>query len=517
MTRFGDLLQTQPVISGLERAGHDVGLVCLENFVGVATLLQGVSAVNALPGARLLAQLDRDWRGSVQELSRFRDTVMADFTPDVVLNLTPTLSVRLLSRLLATPSKNSPGAPLEGFGLDEQGYGRSANPWAAFLQSSSKNRGCSPFNLVDLFWKTAGLGDGPRPFALAPPFPEAEKGADEKLAPLDEQAPQRNGFVAFQLGASEDRRRWPAAHFAELGRLLWERDNLYPVLLGSKGEAPLAARYVESGAPGLSLVGNTSLTELAAVVKRAVLLVTNDTGTMHLAAGYDVPILAFFLATAQPWDTGPYQPGKLCLEPDMDCHPCQFGKPCPKEHACRGAISAAAAAELIRAYLGGAPLPAHNCGARVWETCRDADHSMILKAHSGHESTDRAKWITLQRHVYRNFLDHTPIPPLPDVADSLSPRARAEILAALADSVKLLTLLIGQAQALAASPREHLKNKFFSGWERLQGVWRDSEYFNVLNYLWESEAQESEQSIQAVQHHLARYMQLMQSWLSLVS
>lgn len=37
------------------------------------------------------------------------------------------------------------------------------------------------------------------------------------------------------------------------------------------------------------------------------MLITNDTGTMHLAAGLNLPILAIFLATAQPWDTGPYQ------------------------------------------------------------------------------------------------------------------------------------------------------------------------------------------------------------------
>ena len=48
---------------------------------------------------------------------------------------------------------------------------------------------------------------------------------------------------------------------------------------------------------------------LAAVLRQSRLIVTNDTGTMHLAAGLGVPVLALFLATAQPWDTGPYREG----------------------------------------------------------------------------------------------------------------------------------------------------------------------------------------------------------------
>jgi ADP-heptose:LPS heptosyltransferase len=55
LTRFGDLLQTQPVVHGLRAQGHRVGLVCLENFAGAAALLEGVDHVAALPGSALLA------------------------------------------------------------------------------------------------------------------------------------------------------------------------------------------------------------------------------------------------------------------------------------------------------------------------------------------------------------------------------------------------------------------------------------------------------------------------------
>jgi ADP-heptose:LPS heptosyltransferase len=60
LTRFGDLLQTQPVLSGFKAAGHEVGLVCLENFMPASTLLKDVDRAYGLPGAKFLAALDKN-------------------------------------------------------------------------------------------------------------------------------------------------------------------------------------------------------------------------------------------------------------------------------------------------------------------------------------------------------------------------------------------------------------------------------------------------------------------------
>jgi hypothetical protein len=49
LTRFGDLLQTQPVVSGLKDQGRSVSLICLDNFVGATQFLQGISQVSRSP------------------------------------------------------------------------------------------------------------------------------------------------------------------------------------------------------------------------------------------------------------------------------------------------------------------------------------------------------------------------------------------------------------------------------------------------------------------------------------
>lgn len=188
---------------------------------------------------------------------------------------------------------------------------------------------------MDLFRKTAGVGQGPGRFVLRRPETAAAERAEARLR---EAAPVGTSvFVGFQLGASAVVRQWPTEAFARLGELLWEKHRAVPVLLGSPGEVALAEAYRRAGrAPCLDLVGRTDLVELAAVLTKLRLLVSNDTGTLHLAAGLDVPAVAIFLATAQPCDTGPYRPGCLCLEPDMPCHPCPFGAVCERSKPAAG-------------------------------------------------------------------------------------------------------------------------------------------------------------------------------------
>jgi hypothetical protein len=120
------------------------------------------------------------------------------------------------------------------------------------------------------------------------------------------------------------------AAFVRAGRVLWSEDGRMPVLLGTASEGHLAREFLEEADyPCVDLTGQTDLQTLAAVLTRMDLLLTNDTGTMHLAAGLGVPVAAVFLATAQPFDTGPYLEGSLSLEPDLPCHPCSFGSEMP--------------------------------------------------------------------------------------------------------------------------------------------------------------------------------------------
>jgi ADP-heptose:LPS heptosyltransferase len=99
--------------------------------------------------------------------------------------------------------------------------------------------------------------------------------------------PRVSGYAVLHPGAKAAARRWPAASFAAVGALLRD-DGLAVVVTGAEGERRLA-RDVADAAGGMSVAGSTTIGELAALVDGARLVVTNDTGTSHVAVARRVP------------------------------------------------------------------------------------------------------------------------------------------------------------------------------------------------------------------------------------
>jgi ADP-heptose:LPS heptosyltransferase len=118
--------------------------------------------------------------------------------------------------------------------------------------------------------------------------------------------------IGFQLGASFLSKAWPVENFVELAKLLSKRFESHFILLGSKKERHLAERfkklYPEKNV--LDLVGRVEIKELPYVIKKLDLLVTPDTGPMHLAVCLKVRTVSLF-ALSKPEDTGPIQDPQL--------------------------------------------------------------------------------------------------------------------------------------------------------------------------------------------------------------
>lgn len=498
LTRFGDLIQTQPVISGYVSQGHRVGLVCLKNFASAATLLDGVSEVFPFPGAGLLSKLDEDWRLAVQDATEFKAGVLETFPPDRTINLTPSVSSRLLTHDLAPES----GA-IAGFTVDDFGFNADTSMWAAYLQMAGANRGASPFNICDIFRRTAGLGDEGNSLELARPD-ESVLASAQTL--LKSHAPSGAlGYLAIQMGASEERRRWPVDHFIEVAEMAWEHDRLVPVLLGTKGETHLGDKFqANTNCPVINLMGATSLVELAGVLCRCSALATNDTGTMHLAAGLGVPVCGVFLATAQPFDTGPYRAGNICLEPDLDCHPCDFGKPCPLDHQCRREVSAGTMYDSLQ-FLKNGKGAIRAEGARIWLSRIGGDAFLEQVSLSGHETTDRAIWFNIQRSHYLPFLDGKSAEQCTGLGGGLTPETAAEISNILTNAHDMVFLLSQQGMLLARNPRPQAKNKFLASWQRFQTILSSSKYLDTLAKMWMFESQQFGDDLASLLQMTERY------------
>jgi len=137
--------------------------------------------------------------------------------------------------------------------------------------------------------------------------------------------------VAFCPGAEYGpAKRWPAAHFAELARRLVQTD--FPVwIVGSAKDAPVGAEIERlSGGASRNLCGRTDLAQAIDLLSCARLVVSNDSGLMHVAAALQRPLVALY-GSSSPAYTPPLSRQARILSLGIECSPC-FQRECPLGH-----------------------------------------------------------------------------------------------------------------------------------------------------------------------------------------
>jgi heptosyltransferase-2 len=151
-------------------------------------------------------------------------------------------------------------------------------------------------------------------------------------------------------------KRWPIERFARAADLLAERRGTTTLLFGGPAETSLTGRIRRiMRAAAVDLGGRTSLGTFASLLGRCRLLLTNDTGAMHLAAALGVSCVALFGPT-DPQLTGPLGRGHRVLRTPPACSPCRY-RDCPIDHRCLRAIDVEAVVAAAESVLDGSATP----------------------------------------------------------------------------------------------------------------------------------------------------------------
>jgi len=137
--------------------------------------------------------------------------------------------------------------------------------------------------------------------------------------------------------AKDATKRWPEERFARLGDLLARRRLPCAIVVGPAERALGAAVSAAARAPLPLLGADLDPVELSALLSGARLLVSNDSGPMHLAAAVGTPVVAFFGPT-DPGRTAPTGAPARVLDRYVFCSPC-FRSTCPYGHECMKEIS----------------------------------------------------------------------------------------------------------------------------------------------------------------------------------
>jgi heptosyltransferase-2 len=204
------------------------------------------------------------------------------------------------------------------------------------------SNGFSAHQIHEYLHLAAALGANPEPIApRVVVTPEEVRAAREKFGLENLTGPVFGLNPGAEYGPAK---RWPAGRFAEAARRVQARTHCVWLIFGGNGDREIADR-MEAELRGLkikvsNLAGRTSLRELMVLLRGCRVLLTNDSGPMHVAAALGTPVVVPFGSTA-PELTGPGLPGCTghhLLTASAACSPC-FLRECPVDFRCMNGIS----------------------------------------------------------------------------------------------------------------------------------------------------------------------------------
>jgi len=148
-------------------------------------------------------------------------------------------------------------------------------------------------------------------------FPFADTGAADAVSGLPDE------YAVIVPGARWKTKIWPAEYFAEVASIL----SISSVVIGSRADMHTGEEIVRgSGGRAVSLAGQTTLGQLTDIIRKSRIVITNDSGPMHIAAALNIPVVAIFGPTSAA-RTGPYGKGHVILQSHAECVPC-FSREC---------------------------------------------------------------------------------------------------------------------------------------------------------------------------------------------
>jgi heptosyltransferase I len=142
----------------------------------------------------------------------------------------------------------------------------------------------------------------------------------------------RDPYVLINPGAAWPNKRWPPDRFGALAAAIRERHGLRSLVLWGPGEETAAAAVVASSRGAAEQAPATSITDILAVAKGASLMVSGDTGPLHIAGAVGTPIVALFGPTRAERN-GPWSPADITISRFDRCV-CHYERRCRRDRPC---------------------------------------------------------------------------------------------------------------------------------------------------------------------------------------
>ncbi len=344
------MLQATPTIAGIkaENPGCHIAVLVEKQFEEVCRVIPNIDEIIGIDLNYVVRCIAREKDGIIDGYEyvtkMVEDLKQKNF--DYCLNMSSSAYTALLLSLIGIKRNG-------GWTADDEGYRVIETEWARLFATSvfHQNRQYNSLNLVDVFRCSADVENHPRNLLITVQ-PEASEYCEKLITEAN--FTNTGPLIAVQAGASQGKRQWSPARFVSMIKILTEKHNARVVLTGAAKERNIIDPIVEGCASPnvISVAGRTSVPQLAAMLKQSDVLITGDTGPMHISVAVGTPVVSMFLASAFGFETGPYSEGNIVLQPVIGCGPCNPNKPCSKPE-CHDTITPELVAHLAIARVAG--------------------------------------------------------------------------------------------------------------------------------------------------------------------
>ena len=325
------------------------------NWVGDSVLaIPAIKAIRSRFPQAAVTVLARPWVAGLFSAAPFVDQVWVEPKPSGVRDwwrLTREIQKRRFDIALLFPNSFESAAAVFLGGVPVRvGYSTQGRRW---LLTKPIEIPKGKYHQVEYYLRlVSAIADGPAQESTEIHATPQEREHARKLLASSGINRGRSFLVVNPGAAYGSAKRWAPERFAQAAEALAVQYDLDVAIIGSETERSIAEE-VRAGmhVPPAVLNGKTSLETLLGVIAESTLVITNDSGPMHIAAALGVPTVAVFGPT-DDIVTGPWGPRTRVVKEPVDCSPCLL-RECPIDHRCMTRLNADAVCTAARELLNG--------------------------------------------------------------------------------------------------------------------------------------------------------------------
>ena len=174
--------------------------------------------------------------------------------------------------------------------------------------------------------------------------------ADVQSSAVDELRARVSGrFALINAGAAWPNKRWPPRAFGELAAFIRDACGLTPVVLWGPGEEALAGEVVTTSSGSAIVAPRTTVTDIVALAREAALVVSGDTGPLHIATAVGTPTVSLFGPT-DPERNGPFDPRDITVSRYDSCG-CHYDRSCHEDPWCLASVTVSEVSAAVKRRL----------------------------------------------------------------------------------------------------------------------------------------------------------------------